>query len=132
MDYALSGLPHIETERLHLRPLRLSDAEAFRTMTDEPAILGAVHFLVRPFELANAEKLIVGDDDGRDCFWGAWSRGDPTLLGTVGTHLSGAAIIDSQSVKSAEKGGRGSTRTASMPAKRSRERSAMCWSTPRA
>ncbi len=94
MDYALSSLPHIETERLHLRPLRLSDAEAFRTMTDEPAILGAVHFLVRPFELANAGKLIVGDDDGRDCFWGAWRRGDPTLLGTVGTHLSGAEEIE--------------------------------------
>ena len=43
-----------------------------------------------------------------------------------------AAIIDSQSVKSAEKGGRRSTRTVSMPARRSRERSAMCWSTPKA
>lgn len=35
-----------------------------------------------------------------------------------------AAIIDSQSVKSAEKGGRASTRTASMRARRSRARSA--------
>ena len=43
-----------------------------------------------------------------------------------------AAIIDSQSVKSAEKGGRRSTRTVSMPARRSKERSVMCWSTPRA
>jgi transposase len=38
-----------------------------------------------------------------------------------------AAIIDSQSVKSAEKGGRRSTRTASMQARRSRARSVMSW-----
>jgi transposase len=37
-----------------------------------------------------------------------------------------AAIIDSQSVKSAEKGGGRSTRTATMAARRSRARSAMC------
>ena len=41
-----------------------------------------------------------------------------------------AAVIDSQSVKSAEKGGRGSIRTASTRARRSRARSGMCWSTP--
>ena len=41
-----------------------------------------------------------------------------------------AAIIDSQSVKSAEKGGPRLTRTATMPARRSRERSDICWSTP--
>jgi transposase len=38
-----------------------------------------------------------------------------------------AAIIDSQSVKSAEKGGPRLTRTATMPARRSRARSAMSW-----
>jgi transposase len=38
-----------------------------------------------------------------------------------------AAIIDSQSVKSAEKGGRASIRTASTRARRSRERSAISW-----
>jgi transposase len=43
-----------------------------------------------------------------------------------------AAIIDSQSVKSAEKGGPRLIRTASMRARRSRARSAMCWSTQRA
>ena len=43
-----------------------------------------------------------------------------------------AAIIDSQSVKSAEKGGARSTRTAMMRARRSRARSATCSSTPRA
>jgi transposase len=43
-----------------------------------------------------------------------------------------AAVIDSQSVKGAEKGGRGSTRRAMMRARRSRARSATSWSTPSA
>ena len=43
-----------------------------------------------------------------------------------------AAIIDSQSVKGAEKGGAASTRRATTRARRSRARSAMGWSTPRA
>ena len=38
-----------------------------------------------------------------------------------------AAIIDSQSVKSAEKGGSRSTRPATMPARKSKARSAMSW-----
>src|SRR3978361_797642 len=42
------------------------------------------------------------------------------------------AIIDSQSVKGAEKGGARSTRRASTLARRSRARSATSWSTPRA
>lgn len=41
------------------------------------------------------------------------------------------AIIDSQSVKSAEKGGARLTRPAMTRARRSRARSATCWSTPR-
>jgi transposase len=43
-----------------------------------------------------------------------------------------AAIIDSQSVKGAEKGGAASTRRATTPARRSRARSATSWSTPKA
>ena len=43
-----------------------------------------------------------------------------------------AAVIDSQSVKGADKGGAASTRRASMRARRSRARSATSWSTPRA
>ena len=42
-----------------------------------------------------------------------------------------AAIIDSQSVKAAEKGGSRSTRRATMPARRSKARSDMSSSTPR-
>lgn len=40
-----------------------------------------------------------------------------------------ACVIDSQSVKSAEKGGPASIRTAMTPARRSRERSGTSWST---
>ena len=40
-----------------------------------------------------------------------------------------AAIIDSQSVKSAEKGGPRSIRPATTQVRRSRARSVMCWST---
>ena len=43
-----------------------------------------------------------------------------------------AAIIDSQSVKSAEKGGPASTRRAMTRARRSRARSGTSWSTPKA
>ena len=43
-----------------------------------------------------------------------------------------AAIIDSQSVKSAEKGGPASTPRAMTRARRSRARSGMSWSTPKA
>ena len=42
-----------------------------------------------------------------------------------------AAIIDSQSVKSAEKGGAASTRRATTPARRSTARSATSWSIPK-
>ena len=43
-----------------------------------------------------------------------------------------AAIIDSQSVKGAEKGGAASTRRATTPARRSGARSVTSWSTPKA
>ena len=94
MDRPLPSLPHTETRRLHLRPLRLSDAEAFRAMTDEPAIIDAIYFLESPFGLTDAEQLIIGDDDGRDCFWGVWKREGSALLGAVGTHLRSTAEIE--------------------------------------
>ena len=94
VEQPLVALPSVSTERLYLRPLALPDAEAFRTVTDEPTILDAIHFLPRPFELADAERLLAGDGDGRDCFWGVWQRGNPALLGTVGTHLRGSGEIE--------------------------------------
>jgi RimJ/RimL family protein N-acetyltransferase len=56
-------------------------------MTDEPAITNAIDFLPTPFTLLDAEKLINGNGDGRDCFWGVWLRENVALIGTVGTHL---------------------------------------------
>ncbi len=94
MDQPLPSLGYTETKRLHLQPLRLSDAEAFRAMTDEPTIIDAIYFLERPFRLVDAEKLIIGDNDGRDCFWGVWKREGLILLGTVGTHLKGTDEIE--------------------------------------
>lgn len=94
MSRPLASLPDLETERLSLRPLRQVDAAAFRAMTDEPAIIDAVHFLAQPFGLADAATLIVGNSDGRDCFWGAWRRGAAGLIGTVGTHLIGVDEVE--------------------------------------
>jgi RimJ/RimL family protein N-acetyltransferase len=94
MDHPLSNLPSIETERLLLRPLGLFDAEAFRDMTDEPSITDAIDFLTRPFTLLDAEKLLLGKQDGRDCFWGANQRSAPKLIGTVGTHLIASDEIE--------------------------------------
>ncbi|ARP98363.1 GNAT family N-acetyltransferase [Pseudorhodoplanes sinuspersici] len=94
MDQLLLSLPDIKTERLFIRQLSLADAEAFRAMTDEPAIIDAIHFLERPFTLANAEKLIGSNQDGKDCFWGVWMLGEPALLGTVGTHIRDSETIE--------------------------------------
>lgn len=90
MAVSLTTLPPIATARLRLRPLRPADAEAFRRMTDEPAVIDAINFLHAPFTLADARRLIAGEGDGRDCFWGVWLREDETLVGTVGAHLRGA------------------------------------------
>ncbi|MCW5687776.1 MAG: GNAT family N-acetyltransferase [Pseudolabrys sp.] len=84
----------IKTARLHLRALGVDDAGAFRSMTDEPAITDNIHFLTTPFSLADARKLIEGDGDGRDCFWGVWRRDSDVLIGTVGTHLRGPDEIE--------------------------------------
>ena len=65
---------------------------------------------------------------------GVWERIHHAVLVAdrerVGREASpSAAIIDSQSVRSAEKGGAASTRQATMQARRSAARSAMSWST---
>jgi RimJ/RimL family protein N-acetyltransferase len=86
MTLSLLTLPPITTERLHLRALGPSDADAFRQMTDEPAIINAIDFLTTPFTLLDAQKLISGNGDGTNCFWGVWLRENASLIGTVGTH----------------------------------------------
>jgi RimJ/RimL family protein N-acetyltransferase len=94
LDTSLSSLPPIETPRLSLRPCLIGDAETFQTMTNDPAITNAVEFLSYPFELADAERLIGAQGDGRDCFWGVWLNGGDEMIGTVGTHLRGPDEIE--------------------------------------
>ena len=94
MVMPLQTLPQLKTERLRLRPLAPDDAEAFRAMTDEPVITDVIHFLPTPFQLPDARRLIAGEGDGRDCFWGVWLGQGASLIGTVGTHLHGADEIE--------------------------------------
>ena len=84
----------IDTPRLRLRLLEASDAAAFRSMTDDPAITDKIHFLSHPFTIAHARRLILGDGDGRDVFWGVWAGEPPAMIGTVGSHLRGSDAIE--------------------------------------
>jgi RimJ/RimL family protein N-acetyltransferase len=94
MRASLADLPAHETHRLRLAPLCQGDAEALRRLTNDPAITGSVHFLPPSFTFSDAEALIRRRDGGRDCFLGAWSRSDETLIGVVGTHLRGANQVE--------------------------------------
>jgi RimJ/RimL family protein N-acetyltransferase len=83
----LFSLEPIDTERLHLRRLTNGDAEDFHLMTNEPAIVAAIHFLAAPFTIADARELI-GDKHARnECFWGIWLKETACLIGCIGTHL---------------------------------------------
>jgi [ribosomal protein S5]-alanine N-acetyltransferase len=90
----LDQLPSLQTDRLHLRPLTLDDAAALQTVTDHAAITDFVHFLPQPFTVSDAEHLILGKQDGRDRFLGAWLRGTEELVAVVGTHLHGANEVE--------------------------------------
>ena len=107
VDKALDSLPPIKTARLHLRACRLGDAETFRALTNDPSITSAVDFLSFPFGLADAERLIVGQGDGRDCFWGVWLKDGAQMIGAVGTHLRGTDEIEIGYWLAAEMRGRG-------------------------
>ncbi len=84
----------IDTPRLHLRLLQETDAAAFRKMTDDPAITDKIHFLSHPFTISDAKRLILGNRDGRDAFWGVWAGDPPAMIGTVGSHLRGLDEIE--------------------------------------
>lgn len=66
-----------------------------RSFAPSPTILrspAASIFSRSPFTRADAEALIRGRGDGRDCFIGAW-RGH-SLVGVVGAHLAGDDRIE--------------------------------------
>ena len=84
----------IDTARLRLRLLEASDAAAFHTLTDDPAITDKIHFLSHPFTILDAKRFILGNRDGRDGFWGVWTREQPGMIGTVGSHLRGLDGIE--------------------------------------
>lgn len=86
MNDALIAFPISETERLSIRPLAISEADAVRALTDDPLITDVVHFLPDPFTRADAEALIRRNDD-ENCFVGVWLESD--LVGVVGTHKHG-------------------------------------------
>ncbi len=88
------AFPAIRTARLALRALEASDAEAVRRLTDDAAILSAIHFLPDPFTRADAHSLIAGDGDGSACFVGAWLLAADVLAAVCGVHLHGTDAVE--------------------------------------
>ncbi|HUK00431.1 MAG TPA: GNAT family N-acetyltransferase [Stellaceae bacterium] len=80
----------ITTARLRIDALKSTDAPALRAITDDPAIIAAIHFLSAPFTLGNAEALIRGHVHGVERFLGVWQG--MNLIGVVGTGNSGDAL----------------------------------------
>lgn len=91
MHPPLTSLGPLQTARLTIRPLTADDSAALSSLTDDPAITQAVHFLPSPFTRADAERLIAGNDAG-NCFLGAF-RGSE-LIGVVGSHAHGSDRLE--------------------------------------
>lgn len=83
----LLGMPTIETMRLRISPLAPDEAAQVRSLTDDPAVTGAVDFLPDRFGMEDAQGLIASGRHGRDVFLGARECESGTLIGIVGTHL---------------------------------------------
>ena len=92
MSDSLAGFPVLATARLRLKPLTAADAPELRAITDDAAIIASIDFLRAPFTLADAEALIHGAGDGRDCFIGV--RHGEALIGVVGAHLHADGRIE--------------------------------------
>lgn len=90
----LADLPAMQTDRLRLRILAEDDAEELRQITDHPAVTGAIHFLSAPFTVSDAKRLIIGRQDGRDCFIGAWRTETGEMTAVIGTHLHGDTEVE--------------------------------------
>ncbi len=87
-------LPEIVTPRLRLRALRHVDAEDLRRLTNDPAIVGAIDFLADPFGIRDAEALIAGKGDARDCFVGGRLVANGALATVCGAHLQGDDAVE--------------------------------------
>jgi len=87
-------LPEIETLRLRLACLKRADAAQLRDLTDDPAIVAAIHFLKAPVTLAYAEALIRGAQPGIDRLFGIRRCEDGRLVGIVGAGLIGADRLE--------------------------------------
>lgn len=87
----LMAFPLCETARLRILPLTMGDAPAVASLTDDPVITDAVHFLRSPFTAADAATLI-GTSDADNCFLGLWQGGD--LIGVAGAHAHGGDRLE--------------------------------------
>lgn len=88
-----SRLGSVASERLRLVPLVPADAGDLRTVTDDPAITGAISFLSSPFTDANARALIRKGQGESDCFFAIRDTAG-RLAGVIGAHLRGGDDVE--------------------------------------
>jgi RimJ/RimL family protein N-acetyltransferase len=87
---------------LRLAPLDLTEAEALRAVTSDPAVTSVIPFLPEPFGLEQARALLDRQKNGQDLYLGIRARvadvvpgvREGTLLGVVGVHLLGACELE--------------------------------------
>jgi RimJ/RimL family protein N-acetyltransferase len=90
----MPDFPPIATFRLRLACLTLAEAPELRDLTDDPAIVAAIHFLAAPVTLAFTESLLRGEQAGIDWIFGIRRREDRRLVGIVGAGLVGAGRLE--------------------------------------
>jgi RimJ/RimL family protein N-acetyltransferase len=86
----LPRLSAVRTARLRIHPLAARHARALRSISDDPSITRAIHFLRAPVTLVAAGALIRGGIHGVDRFYGVWRKGH--LIGVVGLGRHGDAL----------------------------------------
>lgn len=83
--------PTIETERLTLRPFRLSDAPRVQLLAGERDIADTTMNIPHPYEDGVAEEWIGGHksayEDGRAITFAIELRGDGSLVGAIGLRI---------------------------------------------
>lgn len=81
------------TLQLRLVCLTLSDAPHLQVLTNDPSIIGSIHFLPAPFELPDAEAIIARTNE-QETFLGIQEREGAALIGVLGVHLQQAGKIE--------------------------------------